>query len=315
MDDPNTRNPLILTTDQTDCFDEFGTPADCRGTGQDGEQSLGSDIRDERFGIDVDRVVDRLTGFEWARDAALTGFPMDFSEAQALVADMNTSAMSGSATWRLPSRRQLFSLISHHRINPALPGDHPFRNVFNGYYWTGTTCARLPDQAWVIHLGGGRVCNGMKRGSYMVLPVSGPEIEKKDGKDRFIITPSTVRDRRTRRTWVIDPTEDDRPMAWAQALDRIRRMNLSESLGFQDWRVPNIRELESLCALSRHSPALAFDGFRRRIRDGYWSSTTSRYDPRYAWVLYTRDGAVGVGFKPGKDFHVMAVRGWEAEPL
>jgi hypothetical protein len=31
------------------------------------------------------------------------------------------------------------------------------------------SCARLPNQAWYIHLGGARVFKGMKHGSYMVL--------------------------------------------------------------------------------------------------------------------------------------------------
>jgi len=50
------------------------------------------------------------------------------------------------------------------------PG-HPFTNIFTGYYWTSSSCARLPNQAWYIHLGGARVFKGMKYGSYMVWPV------------------------------------------------------------------------------------------------------------------------------------------------
>jgi hypothetical protein len=44
------------------------------------------------------------------------------------------------------------------------------------------------------------------------------------------------------------------------------------------------------------------------IADGYWSSTTSVYEPSYAWVLYTVDGAVGVGYKAKPDFCAWAVR-------
>jgi hypothetical protein len=44
------------------------------------------------------------------------------------------------------------------------------------------------------------------------------------------------------------------------------------------------------------------------IQDGYWSSTTSTYEPDWAWALYLDKGAIGVGQKRGKHFHVMALR-------
>jgi hypothetical protein len=70
-----------------------------------------------------------------------------------------------------------------------------------------------------------------------------------------------------------------------------------------------IRELGSLEDSARHLPALAPGSTLSRIGEGCWSSTTIVYDPRYAWVLYPRDGAIGVVFKPQADFHLLAVRG------
>ena len=60
--------------------------------------------------------------------------------------------------------------------------------------------------------------------------------------------------------------------------------------------------------MNSHSPALPPDHPFDGVADGYWSSTTSVYEPRYAWVFYTRDGAVGVGFKAKPDFQAWAVR-------
>ncbi len=45
-----------------------------------------------------------------------------------------------------------------------------------------------------------------------------------------------------------------------------------------------------------------------QVRDAYWSSTTSVYEPDWAWALYLDKGAIGVGQKKGRYFHVMAVR-------
>ena len=60
--------------------------------------------------------------------------------------------------------------------------------------------------------------------------------------------------------------------------------------------------------LQADSPALSAGHPFTRVRDVYWSSTTSVYEARYAWALYTRDGMVGVGFKPDAGFCLWPVR-------
>ena len=84
-------------------------------------------------------------------------------------------------------------------------------------------------------------------------------------------------------------------------------LNRGKLGGCHDWRLPNIRELESFIDLGYHSPALPTGHPFVNVQDAYWSSTTSVYEPRYAWTLYCRDGIVGVGFKPHEDFYVWPV--------
>lgn len=300
-----------LHTDQTDCFDASGRPIACGGTGQDGEYAGRAAGAAGRFAPAGDLVTDRLTGLTWARNAALAEFPLSFPEAQQFVAGLNAAAHAGVTSWALPLRRQLFSLVSHQEINPCLPAGHLFDNVFPGYYWTGTSCARLPRQAWYIHLGGGRVYPGMRHGSCMVWPVATPPAPETVGPRPGTPCRGDLRDPRTRRTWALDPREAAGLVSWSGALEAVAGLNHRRHSGFTDWRLPNIRELEALCDLQRHSPVLAFDG-PATIPEGYWSSTTSRYEPRYAWVLYTRDGAVGVGFKPQATFGFLGVRQWRS---
>jgi hypothetical protein len=85
-------------------------------------------------------------------------------------------------------------------------------------------------------------------------------------------------------------------------------MNRKSAGMHTDWRLPNIRELESLVDINSHSPAMPPNHPFARIADGYWSSTTSIYEPSYAWVLYSLDGAIGVGYKAKTDFYAWAVR-------
>ncbi|RJQ73337.1 MAG: DUF1566 domain-containing protein [Desulfobacteraceae bacterium] len=278
----------------------------------------------------------------WTRDAGLGTFPLTWIEALGFVRELNEQSRFGFKDWRLPNRAELFSLISHSAVNPALPDGHPFRNVFSGYYWSSTTCSRLPDQAWYIHLGGARVFKGMKHGSYMVWPVrnapgeglrvhrtgqrncyaadgsvaacsgTGQDGEIRAGRPwpqpRFGYSGRAVMDRMTGLMWDSIADRTGAPVSWDDALAAARCANLHNLLGYEDWRLPGVRELESLCDMGTHSPALPEAHPFKHVRPCYWSGSTSRYDTRYAWTLYLDDGAVGVGFKPLAEFHVLLVR-------
>ncbi len=315
----------VIKTDQTRCYDVEGRLVNCVGSGQDGEMRFGLKWPMHRFEEREGVTIDRLSGLMWTRDGGLTGFPQSWREALDFVGNMNREAAFGYQDWHLPERRELFSLVSHDCINPALPIGAPFENVFPGYYWTATTCSRLKDQAWYIHLGGGRIYRGMKYGSYMVWPVrchlndQAPPSAAGHRRDaaigtcceqsgRYMTDDGTVYDRRTGLGWAkMDALSSD-PLSWTAALDFIRSMNADDVHGHADWRLPNVRELESLIDVRRHSPALSDGHPFGPVPEGCWSSTTSVYEPRYAWVVYMQDGAVGVGYKKNADFHVWAVR-------
>ena len=288
-------------------------------------------------------VLDTLTGLIWTKNACLTDFPMTWNEALTFIKELNHSGVYGYTDWKLPNRRELFSLISHETINPSLPHSHPFINVFTGYYWTATSCARLPNQAWYIHLGGARVFKGMKYGSYMVWPVriadhvnnqvfktgqqncydengdiidchnTGQDGELQSGlqwnNTRFTENTYTVDNNATNLIWLKSANYYKGMMDWKSAFDLVEKMNRECKYGYNDWRFPSIVELESLTDMSQHSPALPFDHLFINVQEFYWSSTISMYDIHYAWVLYINDGSVGVGYKPLSEFYLWPVRG------
>ncbi|MEJ2656999.1 MAG: DUF1566 domain-containing protein [Desulfobacterales bacterium] len=283
------------------------------------------------------------TGLMWTKNASLSDFPMTWNEALTFINALNHSKLYGYNDWKLPNRRELFSLISHETINPCLPHSHPFINVFTGYYWTSTSCARLPNQAWYIHFGGARVFKGMKYGSYMVWPVrnadnlntrifktgqqncydeqgdiadcrnTGQDGEFQSGlqyhKPRFKENTDSVYDSATNLIWLKHANSGKGVMDWTSALAFVEKMNGERKYGCNDWRLPSIVELESLTDMSRYSPALPADHRFMDVQEFYWSSTTSIYDVHYAWVLYMKDGAVGVGHKPLSEFYLWPVRG------
>lgn len=302
----------LLETDQTRCYDSAGIRIECRGTDQDAALPKRLTHGASRFQARGGCVLDTFTNALWCQNANPAEFPLTWEEARAIAADMAARKAFGQENWQLPSRRLLFSLISHQHVNPALPEGHPFENVFSGNCWTADTCSRLPDQAWHIHLGGGRIPHANKQDSCLLWPVCPPRAESgaiQAASARFVIENRAVRDRLTGLLWLRDADPFNRPLSWQEALTAAKRFNETAVCGHLDWRMPNIRELESLVDLCADSPALAPDHPFGNVREVYWSSTTSVYEPRYAWALYTRDGMVGVGFKPDAVFHLWPVRG------
>jgi len=298
-----------------------------------------------RFKEQSDVILDTRTNLIWARNASLSDFPLTWKEALDFINTMNDSKLYGYNDWKLPNRKELYSLMSLDDINPSLPLGHPFDSVFNGYYWTATTCARLPDQAWYIHLGGARVFKGMKYQSYMVWPVrenkegdskimqtgqqkcydekgdfidcsgTGQDGEFQSGIQvpghRFEANDRTITDTFTNRMWLKDANIYNEPLNWQSAINEIEAINQEKIFGYNNWRLPGIRDLESLTDLGQHSPALSTNHPFDRIQEFYWSSTASAYDSDYAWALYTKDGVVGVGYKKLPEFYLWPMRSIE----
>ncbi len=125
-------------------------------------------------------------------------------------------------------------------------------------------------------------------------------------KPRFEVDSDTVIDRLTGLRWLKSADLAGGMTTWEGALFAVKELN-RKAEGEVPWRLPNINEFESLVDASMHSPALPGGHPFTDVREGYWSSTTSMFEPDWAWALYLTKGATGVGQKWGKHFHVWAV--------
>ena len=80
---------------------------------------------------------------------------------------------------------------------------------------------------------------------------------------------------------------------WANALARPIALNSINYKGHNDWRLPNIRELESLVLIRLTHPAIDDIAFPNTdVTHGYWSSTLTVHDLASAWSANFQTGDV-----------------------
>lgn len=123
----------------------------------------------------------------------------------------------------------------------------------------------------------------------------------------------TVTDHLTGLIWLQDASCDDLGLrgngadTWLQALAAANTLadgqcGLTDSSATGDWRLPNIKELQSLIHFGFSSPALSNVAGTAQWTDGdafsgvqstfYWSSTTSVGFPGFAWVVNLIGGGI-----------------------
>lgn len=110
----------------------------------------------------------------------------------------------------------------------------------------------------------------------------------------------TVTDACTGLMWQQETTPDT--YAWCEGLEYCENLTLA---GHDDWRLPNVRELQSVVDYSLFDPPI--DPVFGTVSDWYWSSTSYAPGALYAWPVSFVTGGVGIG---GKDatLYVRAVR-------
>jgi len=152
---------------------------------------------------------------------------------------------------------------------------------------------------------------GLSGDSTLCLPKSGQTISfvaKDDGDlQRGVAWPSprfvdnadgTVTDKLTGLMWTKDANLPNSNISWYQAIDFVKTVNAGN---YTDWRLPNVKEIESLLNAGESNIALWLtgQGFTNVQSYGYWSSTTSAFFCSDAWTVnFSGAGSLsGVSYK------------------
>ncbi len=303
----DSRSYAIVDTDQSLCYDDSSemTSYGSSFNGQD-SQFTGNEFNYEDNGDGT--VSDLVTGLMWQQDP---GDKKSFDDA---VEDAKDFSLGGYTDWRLPSIKELYSLILFSGTDvSACPSEQgcdseAFINsdYFDFEYGDTSAGERMIDSQYVssteyvsttmngddtvfgVNFADGRIKGypklmGGDDKLFFVQYVRGNEDY---GANSFINNgDGTINDISTGLMW--SKADSGKGMDWEESLDWVQKKNEDDYLGYDDWRLPNVKELHSIVDYTRSpattdSPAIdpIFDTSLIKNEGGnddypyFWTSTT-----------------------------------------
>ncbi len=276
-------------------------------------------------------------GYQDNGDGTVTDLVSDLMWQQTPAADKSTfqEAMAGAAgfrlagydDWRLPSIKELYSLISFNGVTgngatsstPYLDtgyfdfsyGDEQAGERFiDAQYCSSTeylwTTMQGSHTVFGVNFADGRIKgygtsnpSGLEK-TFFVRYVRGQASDPAinlfhDNGD------GTITDRATGLIW--SATDSGRGMTWEEALAWVEQRNAEAYLGYRDWRLPNAKELQSLVDYTRApdvTASAAIDPLfvtTAIVNEGgqtdypyFWSSTTHLDGPDQSYAVYIAFG-------------------------
>ncbi len=311
----------VVDTGQAACYDAAGAEIVCPAVG---EAFYGQDAQfagnAPSFTNNGDgTVADTVTGLTWLQSPDTDGDgdidaadKLTYDEAVAYCQDLIFADSSG---WRLSTIKELYSLIDFSGRDPSgyegvdTSGLTPFidTDYFDFAYGDTASGERIIDSQYASGtlyfvttgeplLFGVNFADGRIKGYGLTMP--GPVSRAKTffvtcardntayGTNAFSDNgDATITDSATGLMWARD--DSGVGLDWEQALAWVAEQNAAETLGYSDWRLPNVKELQSILDHSRSPDTTAsaaidplFNATAKTNEAGatdyayYWSSTT-----------------------------------------
>jgi len=269
-------------------------------TGDDGDLQAGVALASPRFTDNGDdTITDNHTGLMWRKAAAVWGL-INWNTA---IDNCDALSLGGHTDWRLPTINEIQSLVDYEEAHPPLPVGYPFTGVHSAGYWTSTTDPNTTGNAFEQSLWATATPTTAKTLTRNALPVrgvsttvgkTGQTTSYRTGDDgdlepgvewpspRFTDNGDTITDNLTTLMWAEDTNAD----GTKNLTDAIAYCNALSLGGHSDWRLPNLKELQSLLDYGQTSPCLPVGHpFVPADTVLYWTSTTLIWNTDYAWRM------------------------------
>ncbi len=292
----------VVDTGQVSCYDERGVVIECPPAGRDlfGQDAQHAGCQPTYRDNGNGTVTDLVTGLMWQKTP--TG-GVSWDEA---VAGASRARTGGHGDWRLPTIKELYSLILFTGVTgrsaadstPYLDTDHfdfSYGNEAAGERFIDVQCWSSTEYVGTTMGGSATVfgvnfADGRIKGYPKQMP--GGRVVRKVvryvrgnpgyGLNEFADNGNgTVTDRATGLMW--STADSGRGMIWPEALAWVVDRNRETYLGYGDWRLPNAKELQSMVDYTRApgvtgSAAISPVFQTTRLEDGehpyFWTSTT-----------------------------------------
>ncbi len=257
--------------------------------------------RDNVTGLvwEMKRNMDNVNNYDDLHDADNTYTRQDSQDV--FIAELNAAKFGGYSDWRMPSRKELRSIVHYDAYDPAIHTTFFPGTIATGYYWSSTIIANDPGDAWSMRFSGGDDYPRNQTESCYVRAVRGGT----GGSPYGLIDngDNTVTDTFTGLMW--QKEDDGSGLTWEAAITYAQDLSLA---GFEDWRLPNIKELDSITDLSAYNPAIdpIFSGTKP---SGYWSSTAIVNNPDNPWAVNFYNGGDIYNINEASEYYVRSVRG------
>jgi hypothetical protein len=278
----------VEDTGQVQCYDAATTLA-CPSPGR---PFYGQDAQHEgklpSFTVSADglTVRDDVTGLTWQKSPDTNGDgvldsadKLTYVEALARPSALNAAHLGGFDDWRVPTIKELYSLIDFRGTDPMVQGTNtsgltPFidrdhfdfvygdpgvgERIIDAQYWSATTyVSTTMDGAateFGVNFADGRIKGygrdagpgGTANRQFLRCVRGNPDY----GQNAFVDNgDGTVSDAATGLMW--SKEDSGEPMSWQEALAWVEARNAEGHLGHADWRLPDAKELHSIVDYTR----------------------------------------------------------------
>ncbi|MBW1914265.1 MAG: DUF1566 domain-containing protein [Deltaproteobacteria bacterium] len=294
----NNRIPyVVVDTGQDKCYNN-GSVIDCP---RPGERFYGQDA--QYNGVEMSyrnngdgTVTDLNTGLTWQKTPPQERLSWDNAMEYA-----GSLELGGHDDWRLPTIKELYSILAswgNMKINQPYinseffdcytPGTSGNFRPIDGQYWSSTryvgTTMRRDLSAFGYNFTDGRIKSypvqfGSGKGGGASCYVRCVRGNSEYGKNKFVDNGDrTITDLATGLMWM--KADSSTGMNWEKALEYAENL---EYAGYNDWRLPNVKELHSIVDY-RYAPDARDKNMRRpaidpvfeltKAESWFWSSTT-----------------------------------------
>ena len=225
-------------------------------------------------------VRDQVTGLVWQRDVSQATY--EWQQAKEYCTSLNLA----NGTWRLPTRIELFSLVDFTKEGPGPMLDTAaFPDAPNEKFWSSTPIASSCSSACVVDFrtGAARYASVDSSESALRARCVQETTVAEVPLSHYEIASGEVLDTQTGLVW--QQVSDAEGVSWSTALEKCAGLKLNDHA----WRVPSIKELQTLVDDSRMGIAIdtaTFTDVPHDSESNFWSSSRQARSSTQVWFSF-----------------------------